>query len=222
MLAKVPVPYPAADIEATVSFVPLPQDFYEPAADIVAPLLLGHLLIRNTPHGPCGGVIVETEAYLTNDPACHAYLRQTARNQAMWGAHGHAYVYLIYGYHFCFNAVCRPTGVAEAILVRAIEPTIGIEIMQEYRVVAKSVELTNGPAKLCAAMDINRALDGANLCDAASPLFIARNDTVEEFKTSRGPLITTTRIGITRAADWLLRYYLNGSPSVSRRVHGMS
>jgi len=198
-------------------FVPLPREFYEPSAAKVAPLLLGHYLIRNTPDGVCGGVIVETEAYLTDDPACHAYLRQTTRNRAMWGAPGHAYVYLIYGYHYCFNAVCGPSGLAEAVLVRAIDPTVGLEIMQRNRMVKKERDLTNGPAKFCAAMAIDRGLDEGDLCDSNSPLFIARNLEVEAFHKTYGPIITTTRIGITRAADWPLRFYLDASAFVSRK-----
>ncbi|HVF09746.1 MAG TPA: DNA-3-methyladenine glycosylase [Abditibacteriaceae bacterium] len=198
-------------------FAPLPREFYEPSAAMVAPLLLGHFLIRNTPEGACGGVIVETEAYLTDDPACHAYLRQTTRNRAMWGPPGHAYVYLIYGYHCCFNAVCRPSGVAEAVLVRAIHPTVGVELMQRNRAVAKERDLTNGPGKLCAAMAIDRSQDAVDLCDSHSPLFIARNPQLDEFHKSYGPMTTTTRIGISQAADWPLRFYLDGSPFVSRK-----
>src|ERR1041385_9026608 len=104
------------------SFAPLPRAFYEPSAKIVAPKLLGHWLVRNTPLGPAGGMIVETEAYLVNDPACHGAPGPTARNKVMFRGPGHGYIYLIYGYHFCVNAVCRPAGVAEAVLVRAIEP----------------------------------------------------------------------------------------------------
>src|SRR5438552_14534911 len=92
---------------------PLPRSFFEPSAKIVAPLLLGHLLIRNTPMGPCGGPIVETEAYLSDDPACHGAPGPTPRNRIMFGAPGHGYAYLIYGFHFCANADCRPAGVAE-------------------------------------------------------------------------------------------------------------
>ncbi len=201
-----------------MKFQPLPPGFYEPTADVVAPALLGHLLLRNTPDGPCGGVIVETEAYLINDPACHAYVRQTARNRTMWGPPGHSYVYLIYGLYYCFNAVCRPAGTPEAVLVRAIEPTIGQELMQQKRAVANPHNLTSGPSKLCLAMGIDRTLDGVNLCSPVSPLFIARNPEATTFRAERGPLVTTTRIGITQAADWPLRYYLDGSPFVSRRV----
>jgi DNA-3-methyladenine glycosylase len=199
-----------------VNFSPLSRKFYTPSADLIAPDLLGHFLLRRIGDEICGGVIVETEAYLTDDPACHAYLRQTPRNEAMWGQAGRAYVYLIYGYHFCFNAVCREQGVAEAVLVRAIEPAFGIETMQRFRP-TDSKNLTNGPAKLCAAMQIDRALDEVDLCDDNSPLFIARNPKRSTLMKERAPLVTTTRIGITRAADWPLRFYLGGSTHVSRR-----
>ena len=183
----------------------------------LAQKLLGHFLLRSTPDGICGGVIVETEAYLQNDPACHAYVRETARNAAMWGEPGRAYVYLIYGMHFCFNAVCRESGVAEAVLVRAIEPTLGVEILQANRPVSRPLDLTNGPAKLCAAMNIDRALDSADICDAASPLVIARNPRRSTLLKTRAPIVTTTRIGISRAADWPLRWYLDKSECVSKR-----
>lgn len=201
-----------------MEFQPLPRDFYQPSAKVVAPLLLGHYLLRRTPEGLCGGEIVETEAYLTDDPACHAYKRETPRNRAMWGEHGRAYVYLIYGYHFCFNAVCQPKGIAEAVLVRAIEPTFGREILKQNRPVPRERDLTNGPAKFCAAMHIDRALDGVDICDAGSQLFIARNPQREQFLKDNAPLITTTRIGITQAADWPLRFYLEGSQYVSKKA----
>ena len=181
-------------------FSALPRSFFEPSAKIVAPLLLGHWLIRNTPTGPCGGPIVETEAYLSDDPACHGAPGPTPRNRVMFGAPGHGYVYLIYGFHFCANAVCRPTGVAEAVLIRAIEPEIGQEFMQRERPVTETRNLTNGPGKLCQALGIDRGLDGIDLCDSTSALFIAQNPKAEEFRKERDPAVTTTRIGITRAA----------------------
>lgn len=180
--------------------------------------MLGHWLIRRTADGLCGGPIVETEAYLSEeDPACHAAPGLTARNRVMFGPPGHAYVYLIYGYHFCVNAVCRPSGLAEAVLLRALEVEFGLELMQENRPVSRNPHLTNGPAKLCQAMEIDRSLDGVDLCDNESSLFIARNPAVIQFNRKRGPLVITTRIGITQAADLPLRFYLAGSLFVSRK-----
>jgi DNA-3-methyladenine glycosylase len=196
----------------------LPRSFYEPATDAMAINLLGHLLVRNTPDGPCGGLIVETEAYLQGDPACHAFNGPTARTRVMWGPPGHSYVYFIYGNHWCFNVVCRPAGIAEAVLIRALEPTLGLEMMRKRRPVANPRQFTNGPGKLCAAMDIDRSLDGVDLCDAKSPLFMARNPGRKTFLRERGPVVTTTRIGIVKAADLPLRFYLAGSEFVSRRV----
>ena len=198
-------------------FTPLPRSYYQPSAEEVGPALLGHYLLRRIGDELCGGEIVETEAYLQNDPACHAYKRQTPRNAAMYGEPGRAYVYLIYGYHFCFNAVCQPSRVAEAVLVRAIEPSIGLETMQQNRKVLRARDLTNGPAKLCAATRIDRSLDGVDLCDNGSQLFIAENPQRSTCLADRGEVVTTTRIGITQAADWPLRWYLSGSAFVSRR-----
>src|SRR5512140_3389595 len=115
------------------SFKPLPRRFYQPSAKVVAPALLGHWLIRKTANGLCGGVIVETEAYLVGDPACHGAPGPTARNRVMFGAPGHGYVYLIYGNYYCMNAVCRPAGVAEAVLIRALEVAFGEKFMRQRR-----------------------------------------------------------------------------------------
>jgi len=199
-------------------FVPLPRIFYEPSAEIVAPRLLGHWLVRRTEDGLSGGLIVETEAYLADDPACHAFERQTARIRAMYGPPGHAYVYFIYGNHWCFNAVCRPPGMAEAVLIRAIESNFGAQWMQARRAAERTVELTNGPAKLCQALAIDRSLDTVDLCGAASAVFIAENPERPSSLEQLGPLVTTTRVGITKAADRRLRFYLEGSSYVSKRA----
>jgi DNA-3-methyladenine glycosylase len=196
----------------------LPRAFYEPSAKVVAPRLLGHWLVRNTPLGRAGGLIVETEAYLVNDPACHGAPGPTLRNKVMFESPGRGYVYLIYGCHFCVNAVCRPAGVAEAVLIRAIEPAFGEDFMRHERPVSRDKDLTNGPAKLCEALGIDRALDGVDICDATSTLFIAENPQAQKVRRRKGPIITTTRIGITRAAALPLRFYLDGSPFVSRRA----
>ncbi len=197
-------------------FKPLPRRFYEPSAKAVAPALLGHWLVRNTPNGPSGGPIVETEAYLVGDPACHGAPGPTARNRVMFGEPGHAYVYFIYGNYFCMNVVCRPPGIAEAVLIRAVEVALGEELMIKRRPVATPRDLTNGPGKLCLAMDIDRSLDGADLCDSKSPLFIARNPDLTKFCTQRAPMMKTTRIGLTKAARLPLRFYLAGSAFVSQ------
>jgi DNA-3-methyladenine glycosylase len=209
---------PGREPALAVNFKPLPQSFYQPGAELVAPRLLGHWLIRNTPQGPAGGPIVETEAYLMGDPACHGFIGQTRRNAALYGPPGRAYVYLIYGLHFCFNAVCRPEGQAEAVLVRAIEAQFGANFMRAHRNAPDPRHLTNGPAKLCAALDINRGLDGVDLCDSNSPVFIAKNPAHKPFLRERGPMVVTTRIGITQAAERPLRFYLEGSQDVSRRI----
>jgi DNA-3-methyladenine glycosylase len=198
-------------------FQPLAESFYEPSAAIVAPALLGHWLIHKIARGICGGAIVETEAYLSDDPACHGYGRQTPRNKIMYGPPGRAYVYFIYGNHNCFNTVCHRTGVAEAVLIRAVEPLFGLELMREQRGAVEDLDLTNGPGKLCEAMQIERRHDGANICDGESELLVARNPSLKKFRHDRAPLITATRIGINKAAELPLRFYLAGSAYVSRR-----
>jgi len=198
-------------------FVPLPRRFYAPSADAVAPRLLGHWLIRNTPQGPAGGPIVEVEAYLKDDPACHAFAGPSARNRVMFGPPGHAYVYLIYGMHFCVNAVCHRQGVGEAVLIRALAPEFGGDWMCAQRPGKSARELTNGPAKLCAALKITRRLDGVDLCAVDSPLFIAHNPLAAAFTREHGPMTASTRIGISKAAHLPLRFYLEGSAFVSSR-----
>lgn len=200
------------------AFTPLPRSFYKPSAERVARELLGHWLLRKTSAGPAGGLIVETEAYLVGDEACHAAPGLTERNRVMFGPPGHAYVYLIYGCHFCVNAVCRPAGTAEAVLIRAVEPALGRPFLLSKRPVANERHLTNGPAKLCEAMAIDRKLDGADLCDPHSQLIIAENPQAAAFRQVRGPLVRTVRIGITRAAELPLRFCLAGSPFISRRL----
>lgn len=196
---------------------PLPAAFYENDTVAVAQELLGHFLLRRLDGQWCGGEIVETEAYLADDPACHAYLRETPRNRTMWGRPGRAYVYRIYGAHFCFNAVCREAGVAEAVLIRALEPRFGVELMLARRPVEPK-GLGSGPAKLCQALDITLELDGAAIDHIESPLIIASNADREQFCAARSPLVTAPRIGVTKAADWPYRWYLDGSAHVSRRI----
>src|ERR1051325_3428755 len=197
---------------------PLPVSFYEPSAEIIAPKLLGHFLLRRTAEGSwAGGAIVEAEAYLANDPACHGFRRETARNRSMYGPPGRAYVYFIYGNYFCFNAVCARQGAAEAVLIRALEPMFGEEWMRRNRPVTHIRALPSGPSKLCLALHIEREFDGADLCSQKSDLIIAENPKSKQFLRSRSPTITTTRVGLSVAAHLPLRFYLNGSDFISRR-----
>jgi len=199
-----------------IAVEPLPQEFFWPSARKVAPRLLGHYLVRRLGNEVLAGLIVETEAYLVKDPACHAFGGLTARNCVMFGPAGVAYVYFIYGCHFCVNAVCCPDGVAEAVLIRAIEPALGVERMLINRP-GSSRDLGNGPGKLCQALQITRELNGAVLSAPDSPLLIARNPEWAKYRRAQGPLRASPRIGITRAADLSLRFYLERSPFVSRR-----
>lgn len=198
-------------------YEPLPRDFFAGSAEAVARKLLGHWLVRHSSGGMAGGVIVETEAYLEGDPACHAYRGPTRRNSVMFGSPGHAYVYFIYGCHFCVNAVCNSEGRGEAVLLRAIEPVFGCEFIRGNRPgVSKATHLANGPGKVCGSLGIDRSLNGVDLCSASSPLMIAANPQIKSYQERNGPVLSTPRIGITLAADLPLRFVLAGSAFLSR------
>lgn len=198
--------------------IPLPTSFYERSAAVVAPELLGHWLIRREDDGSfSGGIIVETEAYLAqDDPACHSARGRTDRNRSMWGPPGRAYVYFIYGMHYCFNAVCQPEGIAEAVLVRAIEPTLGLPHLRRRRPNIADRHLMNGPGKLCLALGIDRAVDGGDFMEPVSRIFIALNPDRDGLVGKLGPIKPSPRIGITKAADLPLRFSLAGSAFLSR------
>jgi len=192
----------------------LERSFYDRDTVTVARELLGQVLVRQLDGERIAGRIVETEAYVAEiDMACHAHRGQTARNAAMFGPPGHAYVYCIYGMHFCFNVVTEPEGRACAVLVRALEPLSGIETMRALRPGRKDGELTNGPAKLCYALAIDRALNGTDLVGGDN-LWIERGQPVGEDEISAGP-----RIGV-RGDEWALtvpwRFWVAGSEWVSR------
>ncbi len=138
----------------------------------------------------------------------------------MYGPPGRAYVYFIYGNYFCVNAVCAPAKSPEAVLIRAIEPRFNIEWMKENRPVSTARALTSGPSKLCMALAIERELDGADLSSHGSGLIIAANPEAGQFTRDRGPVITTARVGLSVAADWPLRFYLDQSEFISKRARG--
>lgn len=191
---------------------PLQPAFYARDTEHVARELLGALLEVETPEGIASGRIVETEAYVgEHDPACHAAAGRTSRTAPLYGPPGVAYVYFIYGVHWCVNAVTREEGLASAVLIRALEPVEGLELMQSRRPRARRIEdLTNGPGKLCAALGITGAHNRLSL--QRPPIVIRRGPAPDP-----GDVVETTRIGITKAADWPLRWYLRSSRFVSRR-----
>jgi DNA-3-methyladenine glycosylase len=193
---------------------PLPIDFYSRDPKLVARDLIGKLLWRETSAGLCGGRIVETEAYLSQrDPACHAARGRTQRNASMFGPPGRAYVYMIHS-RWCLNAVTEPEGVPSAILIRAIEPLIGIDLMQQRRRTEVLRDLARGPARLCEALAIDRTYDGWDLT-AGRELWISNDET-----ESGGPLriATSGRIGISSAQRRLLRFFVADNPFVSGRT----
>ncbi|MBE3598845.1 MAG: DNA-3-methyladenine glycosylase [Limnochordaceae bacterium] len=188
---------------------PIERAFFDRPTLIVARELLGHVLVHRTPEGLTAGRVVEAEAYLgPNDPASHAY-RRTARSRVMWGRPGTAYVYFTYGNHFCINVVTETEGVAGAVLIRALEPVAGLDLMRSRRGVGDPRELCSGPGKLTVAMGITGAHNGWDL--TREPLYLAWGALREGEKVGISP-----RIGIRRAADWPWRFFVEGSPFVSR------
>lgn len=189
----------------------LPAAFYDRPTEQVARDLLGAVLVSRTAGGVVAGRIVETEAYLgVHDDACHGVFGLTPRTEKLFGAPGTAYVYFIYGVHWCFNAVTLERGHPSAVLVRALEPVLGIELMRERRPAARrDPDLANGPGKLCQALGIDRSHDGCSL--QRGPLTIRQGDSVPD-----EDVLVSPRIGITRAADWPLRWFVRDSPHVSR------
>jgi DNA-3-methyladenine glycosylase len=189
----------------------LPKEFYNRDTEIVAREMLGAILECKTERGTASGIIVETEAYIgEEDPACHAAAGRTRRTETLYRAPGISYVYFIYGMYWCFNAVTRAEGLPGAVLVRALQPLKGISLMKERRgPKITEVNLTNGPGKLCSALGIDGAMNGLSL--QRGPVIIRAGDHIDD-----SDIVTAKRIGITKAADWPLRYYIKGNPFVSR------
>jgi DNA-3-methyladenine glycosylase len=218
---------------------PLPRDFYLQDTLDVARRLLNCLLIHDSPDGRTIGRISETEAYTRDDPACHAFTRKTLRNAAMFGPPGHAYMHLNYGLHWCLNAVTAPEHIAEAVLIRAAEPLVGVELMQRRRgLEAEQIQdirhkiqgkredaartqpklghfLCGGPGKLTAAFGISSAYNHFDLT-TGQQLWLA--PPIEQVGyAAPDSIVATGRIGITRAADYPWRFYLLHDPYISRK-----
>ena len=174
----------------------------------LARFLLGKMVVRMLAGGVAGGRIVETEAYDIGDPAGHAYRGVTPRNRALFLERGHAYVYLAYGVSYMLNVSSETPGVGAGVLIRAIEPTLGVAIMARNRGTERMRDLARGPGRLCAALRIDRTLDGIDLCQHG-PLWLGSDGQAPD-EIGQGK-----RIGITRAADSPLRFYVRGNRFVS-------
>jgi DNA-3-methyladenine glycosylase len=191
---------------------PLPRSFYARPVLVVARDVIGKILVHETQEGRVAGRIVEAEAYRgPEDRAAHSYGgRRTARTEAMYGPPGHAYVFFVYGMHHHVNLVTTKEGLPHAVLLRAVEPIEGIELMAKRRGRRSTDrELTNGPGKLCVAFGIDRRAYGADLCK--KPLFLADGP--------RGRVARSPRVGIDYAGAWVARpwrFYEQGNPWVSR------
>jgi DNA-3-methyladenine glycosylase len=181
------------------------RDYFDRSVHDVARDLIGCRLAV----GPTAGLIVETEAYEESDPACHAYIGRTLRNEVLFGPPGHAYVYLSYGIHSLLNFVTEPEGTASAVLIRALEPTDGIELMRERRGQERVEALCSGPGKLTEALGVGLSLNGADLFAPPFELEAAAADPPLE-------IVTGPRIGITKAAELPWRYAAAGNRFVSR------
>jgi DNA-3-methyladenine glycosylase len=179
----------------------------------LARALIGKLLVRELPEGAAIGRIVETEAYVIGDAAGHAYIGMTPRNRALFLERGHAYVYLAYGISFMLNVSSETKGIGAGVLIRALEPLQGIAIMQRNRGIERVRDLARGPGRLAQALGIDRSLDGLDLC-RTGPLWLARDDHGAS-EIGKGQIGESLRIGISRDADRVLRFYLRGSPFVS-------
>jgi DNA-3-methyladenine glycosylase len=195
------------------------SSFYQRPTEVVAKDLLGKKLVRtirnnnnNNMQFRLAGIIVETEAYgYSDDLASHAYVGPTGRNKIMFGDVGKAYVYFTYGNHFCLNVSARRSKVeAGAILIRGIEPVEGIELMRQFRPVDDIFSLTSGPGKLTQALNITSLLNGTDMTNSESEIYI-------EFGKRPKHIVTTPRIGITRALDKEWRFVDPSSPFISRK-----
>ncbi len=188
----------------------IPQDFYYDPPWVVAPKLLGKILV-NKKLG-VSGKIVEVEAYGgVDDPASHAYKGKTFRNASMFGPPGHLYVYFTYGMHWCSNVVCLEQGIPGAVLIRALAPLEGLEIMRQRRNIAIGKNLCNGPAKLSQAMGITKDLDGNSLFNSNQDLVIVQNENLSFFEISQG-----RRIGISKAKELEWRWWITEEPNISK------
>lgn len=193
-------------------YTPLSRKFYLRDTVIVSKDLLGKIIIRKTGDSVLTAKIVETEAYIgDHDPACHAYMKITPRNKVLYDIGGKVYVYFIYGNYYCFNIVSEEKGVGSAVLIRGVEPVKGIELMKKYRGPVKNIfDLTNGPAKLCLAMNIDKRLYGVDVTCKGN-IFIS-----EPIESQKFDIATTKRVGLNIGIDLPYRFFIKDNPYVTK------
>jgi DNA-3-methyladenine glycosylase len=214
-----------AGVRGEAADVLLPRETFAWAAAEVAPALLGCVLEHDSPDGLVAVALTEVEAYHGQaDPASHAYRGRTPRNAVMFGPPGHAYVYFTYGMHFCVNLVCLPEGTASAVLLRAGRVVEGEDLARARRTAPGpgGRDLARGPARLCQALAITRAQDGADVCDPASRLRVRWPTPAEAAAGHAGPAELTgasisrgPRVGVSAAGDVPWRFWVTGDPTVS-------
>ena len=176
--------------------------------------LLGCLLVHRTSDGVAGGMIVEAEAYVgAVDKACHAYRNRSERTEIMYHDGGYAYVYLIYGMHYCFNVVTGPSGEGNAVLVRALEPVIGLDLMRKRRQTNQLQNLCSGPGKVCQALAVTKEQYGLDLCDPSCPLRLVRFRSIPDDRITSSPRINVAYA--EEAAAWPWRFYVKDNMYVS-------
>jgi DNA-3-methyladenine glycosylase len=203
-----PAPATVKSSPAKFAIRPLQRSELPTRTITLARFLIGKVIVHDLPAGRLSGRIVETEAYPPGDPAGHHFHGPTPRIRSMYLAQGHAYIFFNYGAHFMLNVVSEPPGIAAAVLIRALEPLDGIELMQHHRKTTRLLDLTRGPGRLAAAFQIDRRHDGMDLC-APGSLWLGA------IAAPAGPIGKSVRIGITQAADRPLRFYERGNPFVS-------
>jgi DNA-3-methyladenine glycosylase len=185
----------------------------------LARFLIGKVVVRELPEGRLSGRIVEAEGYPPGDPAGHHFRGETRRNRSLFLRHGHVYVYFNYGMHFMLNISSEKAGVGGGVLIRALEPLEGIELMRRHRKSDELLDLTRGPGRLASALRIDKSLDGVDLF-AHGPIWLGvlqnpEPDNSYSRGTSESSIASTLRVGITRAADRPFRFYERGNPFVS-------
>ena len=187
------------------------KDFFNKDTITVAKNLLGKILQIDSAEGTTSGIIVETEAYLHNDPAAHSFKGPNLKNASLFKPAGTAYIYFTYGMYYCFNVATNQEGVGEGVLIRAVEPLAGVELMKKRRGIDDLHNLANGPAKLVIALGIKKEMNGTPIGERIKILDQNLN------KKDKLEIVETTRIGISKAKEEKLRFYIKNNPFVSKK-----